>query len=446
MGTASVTPVDTDLLPRAVEQIDDLDATATLAAIEGEVVARRVAEARDLELAAHWADLHASDPQQGRGGQRVWQGENRLIEVGGDGTPMVQDLCLAELAIARRVHHHSARAVVADALDLRHRLPRWWRAVQSLHLEAWVARKAAVLSRPLDEFRVRVVDAALPDDLAELSPGRLLDIVRAKVVEADPQRHARLLEEEKKRRYVALSQTDEFGLRHVIARVNAGDAVWIDALVERIADLLVPDFPADTTRDVLRSEAFGWLARPEELLALLRGEDCPTRRQQAVLHVHLSEDNVATDTGVARVEDVGPILAQQVQEWLGHCHVTVQPVVALHDQVAVDAYEHPGSVRNRVHLRTPADSFPHANQVSRRVDLDHVEPFVPGETGQTGDHNSQPLSRTAHRAKTHLGYRVRQLRPGVYVWRTPHGLTRLVDHRGTTVLPPGSCDDLFDED
>lgn len=363
----------------------------------------------------------------------------------------MQELCLAELAIARRVHHHSARAVVADALDLRHRLPRWWRAVQELHLEPWLARKAAVLSRPLDEFRVMVVDAALPDDLAEVSPGRLIEIVRAKVIEADPARHARLLEEEKKRRYVALSQTDEFGLRHLIARVRAGDAVWVDAMVERVADLLARRLPGDTTRDVLRSEAFGWLARPAELLDLLAGGDGDLdqsasrgTKSRVVLHVHLSEHAVGADDAVARVEDVGPLLTREIPAWLGHSHVTVQPVLDLHDQVAIDAYEHPSSIRNRVHLRSPADSFPHANQVTRKVDLDHVEAFTRGRGGQTGDHNCQPLGRAGHRAKTHAGHRVRQLRPGVYVWRTPHGLTRLVDHRGTTVLPSGSCDDLFE--
>ena len=55
-----------------------------------------------------------------------------------------------------------------------------------------------------------------------------------------------------------LSRTDEFGLRHVIARVQAGDAVLIDAMVERIADLIADRHP-DTTRDELRSMALGWL-------------------------------------------------------------------------------------------------------------------------------------------------------------------------------------------
>lgn len=411
--------MDTDLA------IDDLDAAATLAAVADVLVARRAAEARDLALAAHWADLHASDPRLGPGGRRVWRGDDRLIQVGGEGTPLVQELCIAELAIARRVHHHSGRATVADALDLRHRLPTWWKAVQQLRLEPWIARKAAALSRPLDQLRVGVVDAALPDDLGEISPARLLEVVRAKVVEADPQRHAAALDAEKRRRYVSLSRSDEFGLRHVIARVRAGDAVWIDAMVDRIADLIAPRFPDDTTRDVLRSEAFGWLARPADL------------------HVHLYRDAVGSDRGVARVEDVGAVLSREIPEWLGHAHVTVRPVIDLADEVSIDAYEHPGSLAERVHLRNPADSFPHANQVTRRLDLDHVVEYRPGVSGQTGDHNSQPLGRTGHRAKTHAGYRVRQLSPGSYAWRTPHGLCRLVDQLGTTVLPAAIGDALF---
>ena len=73
--------------------------------------------------------------------------------------------------------------------------------------------------------------------------------------------------------------------------------------------------------------------------------------------------------------------------------------------------------------------------MSRRLDHDHVDPFEPGRAGQTGDHNTQPLGRTGHRAKTHAGYRVRQLGPGDYVWQTPHHRYRRVNHLGTTTLP-----------
>ncbi len=431
--------------------IDDLDAAATLAAIEGGLVARRAAEADELALAAHWADLHASDPQRGQGAHRRW-GDDYLVQLGGDGTPQVQDLCLTELAICRRVHPHAGRKLVADALDLRHRLPRWWEAVQSLRVESWVARKVATMSRGLDEVSVRLVDAALPDDLAEVSPARIFQVVQATIIEADPARHAAALEEAKRKRFVSMSRTDEFGLRHIIARLRAGDAMWVDAMVERVAEILAPRFPAATTKDQLRSEAFGWLARPAELLQLLleanpdptldqveladalRTVDPARLRPQAVLYVHLHEAAVRSDLGVARVEDVGPVLGREIPEWLGHAHVTVKGVVDLAEQVSFDSYETPQSVRERIHLRTPADSFPHANQVSRRLDHDHVERYVPGRPGQTGDHNCQPLGRTGHRAKTHAGYQVRQRSPGEYLWRTPHGHYRLVDSLGTHVL------------
>ena len=250
----------------------------------------------------------------------------------------------------------------------------------------------------------------------------------------------------------------------MIARVRAGDAAWIDATVDRVADILGGHHPAGTTRDELRSEAFGWLARPAELLQLLleatpaptldqadlaealRSADPARLRPPAVLYVHLHEAAVRRDHGVARVEDVGPVLSREIPAWLGHAHVTVKPVVDVTGQVASDAYEHPASLAERVRLRSPGDSFPHANQVSRRLDHDHVVPYSPGPPGQTGDHNSQPLGRTGHRAKTHLPYRVRQLRPGAYVWRTPHHRYRLVDHVGTHVLPSWLGRGLFSDD
>ena len=46
-----------------------------------------------------------------------------------------------------------------------------------------------------------------------------------------------------RRRYVSSSRTDEFGLRTVIARVEAGDAVWVEATVARVAEIIAPASP-----------------------------------------------------------------------------------------------------------------------------------------------------------------------------------------------------------
>ena len=256
--------------------LDELDATGTLALVDEVLLGRRAAEVDDLRLAAHWADLHAADPRLGPEGRRMFApGGDRLVEVGGEGTPLVQDLCFAELGIARRVHPLTARALVADSLDLRHRLPLTWAEVRALRAEVWVARKVASLTRQLSPAAAAVVDAAVAEAIVGESPSKVIELAQAKVIEVDRAAHRARLEEQRRRRYVSLSRSDECGLRLVIARVEAGDAVWVDAMLNRVADLLAgrpelrPDTPAEVGRDELRSLAFGWLARPAELLTLL---------------------------------------------------------------------------------------------------------------------------------------------------------------------------------
>ena len=475
--------------------IDELDAGATLAALEAGVRHRRAAEVEDLLLVAHWADLHASDPRldpRPIPGLPRAPGGDRLDQLGGPGTPKVRELSLCELGIARGVHPLAARAVVADVLDLRHRLPRTWALVCALAAEPWVARKVASLSRRLGAEVVHVVDDAVADALPGESAGRVLAIAEAKVIEADQAAHDARRRTEQRRRHVTLSRTDPNGLRDVIARVSAGDAAWIDAMLTRVAEILTthPEH-ADAPRDLLRSLALGWLARPADLLVLLlesthvpaaaghapdeqphpaeaepkaehqpdpevqpatpsravalpadllaalRTLDPARLRPRACLYVHLHESVLTGVPGVARVEGLGPHVLAQLRELLTHTTLVVTPVLDVAQALNVNSYEHPEAIKERIHLLRPVDAFPHASRTSRRVDLDHPVPYDPdGPPGQTSSHRSQPLTRTAHRAKTHLGYRATPLPTGEIVWRTPHHRHRIVDAHGTHHLDP----------
>ena len=127
----------------------DLDPSGTLAALEDVLRRRRQAEVDDLELVLHWCVLHSARPYDDT------PGAERLEGLGGDGTPSVKELALCELAIARGVHTLAARAVVADALDLSHRLPLTWSRVRELQGEVWLARKVAALTRKLATNRWR---------------------------------------------------------------------------------------------------------------------------------------------------------------------------------------------------------------------------------------------------------------------------------------------------
>jgi hypothetical protein len=70
-----------------------------------------------------------------------------------------------------------------------------------------VARKVAVLSRALLSEQVGRVDRAVAKAIAGHAPSTVLEIARAKVIEADPDTHSAERERSRHERYVRLSRT-----------------------------------------------------------------------------------------------------------------------------------------------------------------------------------------------------------------------------------------------
>jgi hypothetical protein len=212
-----------------------------------------------------------------------------------------------------------------------------------------------------------------------------------------------------------------------------------------------------SSKDVRRATAVGILAQPQQALDLFAtsltdpadtadetgqpkqpssGGCGVDARPPVTLYLHLSQESLTRDEhGVARFEGLGPVTVEQVRRWLGHCQVTVKPVIDLADQAPVDGYEVPDRLREAVQLRSPADVFPYATSLGRRKDADHtiayVDPDHGGPPGQTALDNLGPMVRRNHRIKTHSRWQVTQVSNGVFVWRSPHGRLFLVDHTGT---------------
>ncbi|WP_235737195.1 DUF222 domain-containing protein [Nocardioides alcanivorans] len=450
---------------------------------------RRLEEVTELEVLAAWADVHSADGP----------GSGPLIHPGGQGTPGVQDHAMGEIALARHTGVMATINATADVLDLRHRLPSTWAKTKAGVVDVWVVRKIARLTRHLPHAAVGLVDTAIAPILEREGTGRILDITAAKIIEADPDLHNTRVETEKQRRYVNLGQTDEHGLRTLIARLEAGDATYVEATVARVAEILKARHD-DHTPGELRAKALGYLARPAELLALLTANTDPHSRldphlphdpwnptpptgpeptgtdnedadqpplNKAIafptdlldrltevdwsilrpkhsLYVHLHETALHGTVGVARVEGLGAMTLAQLHVLLAGATVVVKPVIDLHDQIRATAYEHPESLKERVHLTTGGDYWPWANSTNRRLDYDHVHPYQPeGGDGQTGTDNSGPLGRRHHRYKTHAGYRATQTGPGEYVWTTPHQQAFLVDHTGSRQIDPEVAEALI---
>ncbi len=449
-----------DVEPLGLADPTVLGGAALLDAATGALRVRRLAEVAEMELAAGWAVLNG-EPRDDR---------DPMVRPGGEGTPAVREFALPELAMARETHTATTRALVADTLDLIHRLPLTWARVRAGECEPWVARKVAVTSRGLAADRVGIVDRAVARVIAGHAPSTVLQIAAAKVIQADPEGYAGEREYQRRQRYVRLSRCDEFGYRHVIARVTAGDAAWIDAMVDRVADILTLTHGHDHNRDELRSLAMGWLARPADLLKLLldhtdepdelepigepgaepaepvvrpvwapshldrtlgRLAELSTRQLAALrgkgrVFVHLTDRALARGAGVARVEGLGPMLVADLADLLGHADVRLTPVRDLAMRRRVDAYEHDETVKDQVWLLAGGEVFPFSPRTATRdrVDFDHSTPYDPtGPPGQTGAHNCGPLRRRHHRWKTFGGYRCRPAGPGRYLWPAPAGST-----------------------
>ena len=273
-------------------------------------------------------------------------------------------------------------------------------------------------------------------------------------MEADPDGAERRAAAAGQERFVRLGRTSEHGLKLIIARATAGNALCFKAIIDRLAAILANQGDSDTV-DTRRSKAIGILAQPAEALKLLcehqddawdgppepddpepddpepdpadpaRAEerehssvtitpppfDPKRARPRVVIYVHLSEEALRAGRGVARVEEVGPMLLGQLGAVLrDRCTINLKPVIDLPaGHTPVDSYEIPASLREQILLRCPADLFPYAAALSRRIDVDHTIPYLSpdrgGAPGQTRIGNLGPNARRSHNLKTHGRWR-----------------------------------------
>ena len=97
--------------------------------------------------------------------------------------------------------------------------------------------------------------------------GRLQTLLDAAIYQADPNGAEQQAAAAAQQRFVQLGRKSEHGLKLIIAKAAAGDAIWFKATIDRIADILAKQGDTDTI-DVRRSKAIGILAQPALTLQL----------------------------------------------------------------------------------------------------------------------------------------------------------------------------------
>lgn len=412
-------------------------AAVVLAAARRHRAEAEAAERAQLEDAIAWAGLHEpTDPDRAA----TWG--STPVAITGDGAPLIDEFCIAEFAAALGLRTEAGRQYLADAVELAHRLPRVLEQVRAGRTPVFKARRIAQRTADLTFEGAAFVDhrvafAASRISLAQVE--RLVDEARAQF---QPDEAAQLAADAAERRHVLVDtrQVSFDGTSQIHAEIDLADALDLEATVSRLATQIAQTHP-DLTEDACRAKALG---------ALARGEHAPTDRTLNLV-VHLTSDGHGTDQDLdptAYLETGKRLLAlDQIKDWAGTAtRVIVRPVIDLHEDLSVTGYAIPDRIAERVTLRDRRCAFPYCERNARHCDTDHTIAYDPqGPPGQTSTTNLAPLCRHHHRLKTHpvstgstTGKRWHYvtLEPGVYQWRSPHGLTYLTDITGTRDLTP----------
>jgi Domain of unknown function (DUF222) len=221
VGPNSVCRMDPDL--------SRLDADGLLSAADSNERALRAAEARRLQVAAAWADLHGAldDPDR----SAALPGAERLLRLGGDGTPQVAEFAAAELGAALAMSPDAASALIGDALDLRHRLPLLWARVLAGEVRAWAARRIARITRLAARDTAAAVDRRVAPFAHSLPLGRLENVAQAAMIDADPAAAEQAADAARDGQGVWVAAESVNGYQDIFIRTDAASAIQFDAAV-----------------------------------------------------------------------------------------------------------------------------------------------------------------------------------------------------------------------
>ena len=228
---------------------------------------RTDAEAGLFELAAVFADQHSGDALPAS--RQVLPGMERAVPVGGPGTPLVAEFALAELGARMQMGPWSAKRYVADALDVRHRLPLIWARVVAREARIGNAQLVATKTRHLSIEAAAYVDRAMVDWVDGSLPwGRFEARLAGKIVAADPETAAAAEAARAAEQFAKRTRSSEQGTAGFYVRSTVGVIARIEATVAFLADALAA-FGDGDVEDVRRVKAMALLANPVKAVELL---------------------------------------------------------------------------------------------------------------------------------------------------------------------------------
>ena len=225
--------------PQALEAMSEeqiLDAAGACA----EVI--RDAEADLLRLAYRWAIVHPGvrlDPVVA-----ARPGRERSRQLGGDETPEVSEFAAAQLGARIGRSPYAAASLIADALDLRHRLPQLWARVEAGEVRASYARYVAGKTRDLTREQAAYVDAGVVESAdGRITWSRFEALVEAKVAQAAPELAREREERAARARFAKRLRGGAHGMASFLVRADVATIEAIEGHVTARAAELGERFP-----------------------------------------------------------------------------------------------------------------------------------------------------------------------------------------------------------
>ncbi|SDT33074.1 hypothetical protein SAMN04489812_5222 [Microlunatus soli] len=222
---------------------------------------------------ANWADRFPADSIAPH--QLAIPGGDRPIRPGGDGTPEVTRFCVTDLAAHLHKPTGTAERMIADALDLRHRLPRVWARLCRYEIDGLDGQTIARQTRHLTLEQALDVDRSIADFVGRFSYGRLLSQLEAIIIRVDAVTIKKLAEQAAQEVGVWINQSNQHGIKGMFIKAKTPAIIRFYAQVTRIADILARRGHTGS-KDERMAAAIDVLANPLDAVRMIAEDTEPT--------------------------------------------------------------------------------------------------------------------------------------------------------------------------
>ncbi|MGH3858619.1 DUF222 domain-containing protein, partial [Actinokineospora sp.] len=308
-----------------------------------------------------------------------------------------------------------AATEVARAARLATLFPSTVDALAAGRIDLARAHALAEITATLSDEHAREVEAWILARHEHKTVAGWRQALRAKKDRIDPEGAARRREQRRRERRVELYAAED-GMAHFDVYDTGERLRAVYLMIDKIARTMRAKGATDTL-DALRADAL------HDLVVHGGGRGVTVELQVAVPYTVLLGANLG-----GTLDGYGPVPNIAIKELITD-HDTMWRRI-LTDPVGkvleAGTRRHPGADLTRhIRLRDQTCRFPGCHRAATSCELDHTIPHSHG--GSTSAPNLGCLCKLHHKLKDQPGWRLKQTRPGLFVWTTPTGENHAVD-------------------